>query len=883
MEIGSELLGVTEWLPATVPGGVHDDLYRSGWIEHPWFEQNSLACEWVENRWWVYRTTIDEIHLGENESAELVFEGIDYEALIYVNDQLLGEHKGMFHEAVFDISGRCRSEGPLVLSVIVKHAPDEMAQIGRTSETHTQKSRFNYKWDFSTRLVNIGIWGDVYIRIADSCTLEDTHVIAEPTLDTAQGIVRVSAAIRNAAIKEEETKARYERLSLHVQVFDPEGNECACNHVDVSAAGHTELELEVAKPELWFPNGYGEQPLYEVTVQIRDGERCLDKQSLLTGFRTLRYERNEGSPQEALPYTFVVNGVKVYIQGVNLTPLDHLYGNVLPEQYAYMVEMMKRGGVNMVRVWGGGLIEKEEFYDLCDRNGIMIWQEFIQSSSGVDNMPSKQPEYLRLLKLSAVSALKRKRSHVSLTVWSGGNELMEAPNKPCTYEDENIAMLKELVERYDSQRLFLPTSASGPVEFITREKGVSHDVHGFWKYQGNPDHYSLYGDADHLFHSEFGVDGLSSAKSIRKFVGADNQSPASMKDNLVWRHHGEWWDTLERDEALFGSMKTLESFSDASQWMQAEGLRFILEANRRRQFRNSGSMIWQLNEPYPNISCTSLIDYYGEAKMAYYWMRQAFLPAAASLDYRKLDYGIGEVLDAPVFVVGRGGTQTAVLAEAYGSDGQLRWSKTFHSGLDEEGRSRLAGRLHLPITEELRGLFMIRLTLSQSGNGHASDGSQADYFFSAGRDGEEPVYAGAVSLRGAVLQVSGVGRWEPEEPAELVINASGTATLGLSSLRRSYIVENTGQALALHVRCEETTNGYWLAASEQFFTLLPGERKEVEVSCFRKKCGGLLAEDKSAASLPPDLIFRCFGQDTDGYEERERHSINEKEGAKVHV
>ena len=163
---------------------------------------------------------------------------------------------------------------------------------------------------------------------------------------------------------------------------------------------------------------------------------------------------------------------------------------------------------SLVRVWGGGLIEKDEFYDLCDENGILIWQELIQSSSGIDNKPSEQEEFLELLKKTAECAVREKRNHVSLAVYSGGNELMEAPDRPCGRENKNIAMLEEIVRRLDGRRAFLPTSASGPREFITSEKGVSHDVHGSWRYEGNPGHYVLYGESDNLFHSEFGMDEM---------------------------------------------------------------------------------------------------------------------------------------------------------------------------------------------------------------------------------------------------------------------------------------------------------------------------------------------------------------------------------------
>ncbi|MDG0814176.1 glycoside hydrolase family 2 TIM barrel-domain containing protein [Cohnella rhizosphaerae] len=515
-------------------------------------------------------------------------------------------------------------------------------------------------------------------------------------------------------------------LTLRIDVTDPEGVFIARSEAPIGADGRTgELRIPIDQVRLWQPNGYGEQPLYDVRLTLLEDGSVMDTRAFKTGIRSLSYAQNEESPEDALPYTFVVNGKRIYVRGVNMTPLDHLYGNVTPEQYEYYVLLMKRAGVNLVRVWGGGIIEKACFYELCDRHGLLVWQEFIQSSSGIDNVPSKRSAFLELIALTAASALKAKRNHVSLTVWSGGNELMSEPNLPSTCEDANLAMLKALVETNDPRRLFLPTSASGPVQYITPEKGVSHDVHGHWKYQGNPGHYELYSDVDNLFHSEFGVDGVSAVKSLKKFLPASELRPVSMNDSLVWRHHGEWWDTYDRDIELFGAEVASEIgvFSRASQWIQAEGLRYVLEANRRRQFRNSGSVIWQLNEPYPNASSTSLVDYYGESKMAYYWTLRAYGPFFASAEYRRLNFRTGETFEVKLFAGAHSATEgLTVRSRLLGMDGELLHAQSDAVSVDGEHAAH-AGDLHALVTEAFGSLFLLRLELFDSAGAllHAND------------------------------------------------------------------------------------------------------------------------------------------------------------------
>ncbi|KKC49037.1 hypothetical protein VE23_21230 [Paenibacillus sp. D9] len=865
MEIGNELLGVTEWIPATVPGGVHQDLYRAGLIEDPYRDLNSTHCEWIENRWWVYRASFDRPAL-ESEQIELVFKGLDYEAMISMNGVYLGEHKGMYEPAVFNVTDAIKLRETAELQVVLKHAPDEMGQIGKTSETFTQKSRFNYKWDFSTRLVNTGIWDDVVLRVHQAATIGD--VALHTDLSRGEGIIRLSAE----AVRRGEPAGT---LRWQVEVQSPEEGGASPGLVVDEAVQGSEgaAVIRIPEPAVWYPNGYGSQPLYRLSIRLLDDTGVLDERVMNAGIRSLDYVPNEEAPDDALPYTFVVNGEKIYIQGANLTPLDHLYGNVGPERYEWIVRLAKDCGMNMLRIWGGGIIEKPYLYELCDRHGILIWQEFIQSSSGIDNEPSKKPAFVELLGRTAEKALKSRRNHVSLTVWSGGNELMSEPNRPSTCEDSNLAYLQELVEAHDPQRLFLPTSASGPVQYITAEKGVSHDVHGHWKYQGNPGHYELYGDVDHLFHSEFGVDGISSAKSLRKFLSPAHLKPVSMQDNLVWRHHGEWWDTFDRDTELFGAFADLPAFVQASQWIQSEGLRFILEANRRRAFRNSGSIIWQLNEPWPNASCTNLVDYYMEPKLAYYGVRKAFEGSHASLDYRSLTWRAGETFSAGVFAHFAGGGGMEIEAQVLDTAGQVLEAKSFAassgaasqtdgSGLRRRGSAE-AGRLEFAVPDTRDGLFLIRLL-------YGPERKDNVYVFSTL---EEHPFRPALELSGASLAVEPLTGWEHETGpltgwehetgllTGLEHERAGEAASAIRPVVRRYLVRNEGASAALHIMPEERTDRWWTLADEAGFMLLPGESREVSVACAPRVndvfSGSL---DAGGDGADPQVAFTCLGE-----------------------
>lgn len=363
METGRAMKGLTPWIDCQVPGGVALALYRAGWIEHPYFGMNSLKAEWIEHRWWMYETTFRKPML-EGTRFSLVFHGVDYDALIYLNNQFLGEHVGMYDAFSFDITDTFLEAETLKLVVILKDAPDEMGQVGYTSETQTQKSRFNYKWDFGTRLVNLGIWKDVEIIAEEACALRDLHVRTDVT-DEGAGQVIASGAV----------EGRGEDLEVRLEVrLDQE--LCAAARLPVENGRFCGM-AEIPRPELWWPNGAGAQPLYDVRLVLHSADRRLDTADFRQGIRRLRFVPNENSPADALPYTYEINGKRIYIKGVNMTPLDHIYGDIPEERYAATLRAAAAMNVNMIRVWGGGIFEKECFYNLCDELGILVWQEFI--------------------------------------------------------------------------------------------------------------------------------------------------------------------------------------------------------------------------------------------------------------------------------------------------------------------------------------------------------------------------------------------------------------------------------------------------------------------------------------------------------------------------
>ncbi|MHC1787550.1 MAG: glycoside hydrolase family 2 protein [Christensenellales bacterium] len=719
-----ERKGVTPWLPVAVPGGVHGALLRAGLIADPYVEQNSLLCEWVEHRWWVFRTYFEVPEKLQGGHLSLRFEGLDDRAHILLNDSLLGFHEGMFEPAVFDVTGKAHPGARNCLLVIFECPPREQGQIGWTSRTFTQKARFNYKWDFCARLVNVGLWQEVSLYAFQGASMDNIRLTSG--YEDGQGVIRADG----------EVIGPWEALRMDISLG---GAPVAGGTLRASGSGAFSLSVTLAQPALWWPNGLGAQPLYEVRLQLRAREELLDTWEGRAGIRSLAFRRCEGAGEDALPYLPLINGKAVYLRGLNLTPLDLQYGDVSPRRYERLFLLLRHMNANLVRVWGGGIVETETFYRLADEQGILVWQEFIQSSSGIENVPSHDPDFLSLLARSASSAIIRTSSHVSLTYRSGGNELSGEDGLPVTEEDPNIRLLGGLCRSLDPGRLFLPSSPSGPCFGIGGEGALRrHDVHGNWQYEGLEKHYRMYNSSDSMLQSEVGTDGMSPLRALATFLLPEHLRVTSMKDSAVWRHHGEWWETLHyRDLPLFGKQEDLHAWIRVSQLMQGESLRYIIQANRRRMYRNCGTILWQLNEPFPNVSCTSLVAYGGWPKHAWYMVRQAFQPLDVSLRYESLLHLPGEAFEVGAFL--HSGEE--------GGEGLLRLQALNILGEVIAGHKRgvvwqpdaclMAFSLSLRIPAQPEGLFFIRLSLLTRG----AVAAEQLYFFSQRGADEAPLRA----------------------------------------------------------------------------------------------------------------------------------------------
>lgn len=419
MELGHEIIPAIGHMKASIPGSVQTDLMANGWLGDPNVGLTSLDGEWVNNREWVYETNFSLSDDWLQDRCELVFEGLDYSGEIYLNGSKIADFEGMFIPVKLDITDRIRTSDKNRLLVVFHTAPDVDGQFGYSSQIRKLKSRFNYAWDWCPRIVPVGIWKDVYLQTYSEVKINDFYPNATVEDNFIDG---------NVLFRTEVTVQRRGSYTVSYKVMTDQGEQKALAvHTKELECGNSciEHELAVADIQLWWPNGYGNQPLYQVSIEIANDSHSIECQEMkLIGFRTLEFIKNPNSPESALPYTLVMNGKPIFMKGVNWVPIRPFYGDIKSGEYCNYLGRLKDMNVNMLRVWGGAIIEKRDFYQYCDANGLMVWQELLQSSSGINNTPPDDPQFLNDLEQVAIHAIKEKRSHPSLVIWCGGNELM---------------------------------------------------------------------------------------------------------------------------------------------------------------------------------------------------------------------------------------------------------------------------------------------------------------------------------------------------------------------------------------------------------------------------------------------------------------------------
>jgi len=641
----------TGWLDVEVPGDVHQALIAARVIEDPFYDRNEDACSWMEDKEWWYRTSFagPQEALSPDERLQLVFHGLDTYATVWLNGAELGRSRNMFRPAVFDVAGLVRPGADNVLTLRFDRPLDQIEGIdishwwqGTVPRVAMRKAQYGYGWDWGPRLPTIGIWRDVEVRRNRRAALAGVHFsTVEIGRDAGQAIVAVRV--------EAECIAQGGEPVAHVRLLDGDIT-VAAGELDLKAQGDScegTLYLTVDSPRLWWTNDLGEPNLHTLHVDLHAGDAIVDRRTMPVGIRTIELDQ---SPDPEEPGTrffrFVLNGVPIFAKGADWIPAHSFVGGLQPQRYEMLLGMARDANMNMIRIWGGGIYEHDSFYDVCDRLGILVWQDFMFACA---MYPESPQWFVDEVTAEAEYQVRRLRSHPCMALWCGNNENQWLHERARWEEKDPIApgalyydhVLPEAVAKWDGRVPYWPGSPYGGDDYNSEDDGDSHNWnvwHGNsprrFGEQPTVDHspqgvtYRRYAEDQSRFVSEFGMHAAPVVETLRRNIPQDqlyHHSPSM-------DHHNKDNPKNKGDNlmlAVTGLPSTLTEYIDFSMAAQAEGLKFGIEHYRRRKPHCSGALFWQLNDCWPVLSW-SVIDYYGFGKAGYYYARRVFAPVQAS-------------------------------------------------------------------------------------------------------------------------------------------------------------------------------------------------------------------------------------------------------------
>ncbi|MFD4375725.1 glycoside hydrolase family 2 protein [Streptomyces sp. NPDC058486] len=619
-------------LPAQVPGCVHSDLLAAGVIPDPFLGLNETEVAWVGRRAWSYVTDL-AAHAGGHERSELVFKGLDTAAEVLLAGTSLGSTRNMHRVHRFDVSGR---SGPL--EVRFDSAYDEAERVRALTGDrpnvypepfqYIRKMACSFGWDWGPTVVTAGMWRPVRIEHWSTARLAEVRPLV--TVDGTTGHVE----LRVGSVRTESGTGR--RLTLRAAV--------AGTVAETSFEGdETVLSLEVPEPELWWPRGYGSQPLYGLDVTLLDEDGTpLDTWSRRIGFRTVTVDR---SPDEhGTGFTFVVNGVRIFARGVNWIPDDVLPSRVTPERYRTRLTQAADANIDLVRIWGGGIYEDDAFYDVCDELGLMVWQDFLFACAAY---PEEQP--LRgEVEAEARDNVVRLMPHASLVLWNGNNENLwgfrdwdwEQPLAGDSWgEGYYLGVLPRIVAELDPTR---PYTAGSPWSgsWDHHPNDPRHGTHHSWEVWNRQDYAEYRADVPR-FCAEFGWQAPPALATLRRALPGETLAP----DSPGMLHHQKAEDgngKLNRGiERHFGlpegdlgdlgqSERGFDRWHYLAQVVQARAVAAGIEHWRSHWPVCAGSVVWQLNDCWP-VSSWAAIDGDGHLKPLYHELRRVYADRLLSL------------------------------------------------------------------------------------------------------------------------------------------------------------------------------------------------------------------------------------------------------------
>lgn len=604
-----------ETLAAKIPGSVYSALLECNKMEDPYWRDNELKALEIMDNDFVFTKSFD-LDMSGCDRILLSCEGLDTICALELNGRKIGQADNMHRIWEFDITEAVHPVGnelKLVFTSPTRYIADCDRRLFTDGSTDAmrgfpqiRKAHCMFGWDWGPRLPDVGVWRPISVIGIESGRLENVYV----RQNHHDGIVELD--------------------------FDTEVSGAGQVGISIEAPDGTifrydGMPLVIEKPELWWPNGYGAQPLYTVRAILTDGSRELDSWERRIGLRTMTMDRSSDEWGEAFAHE--VNGVKIFAMGADYIPEDNILSRVTPERTRKLLTECVAANFNAVRIWGGGYYPEDYFYDICDELGLLVWQDCMFACAVYE----LTPEFEENIRAEIADNTRRLRHHASLSLWCGNNELewqhgfnayRMTPKQKADYIRIFEYIIPQVIGQLDPQRFYWPSSPSSGGGFDDANDSNRGDTH-YWDVWHGLKPFSAYRDFHFRYASEFGFQSFPCLDTVKSFTQEGDRNIFSRVMEMHQRNSGANGKILYYLSSMYLYPYTFEHMLYASQLLQAEAIRYGVEHWRRNRGRCMGAIYWQLNDIWPVASWAS-IDYFGRWKALHYFAKRFFAPVMLS-------------------------------------------------------------------------------------------------------------------------------------------------------------------------------------------------------------------------------------------------------------
>ena len=616
--------GWEEFLPASVPGSVYHDLMQNGKMDDPFWRDNFPKALKRMDHDYEYKTEFAaDKALLKSDAVLLRFEGIDTVADIFLNGEKLGHTENMHRTFEFEVKDLLKEEGNELRVLLhsptrfikeeYKHNVADGSEEAMVGFANLRKTHCMFGWDWGPRLPDAGLWRPVKLLGIEKARVDSVYV----TQKHEDGKVTLHFDV-DADVYDREALMGYTVL-----ITDPDGKETLCK-------GSPE-EIVIERPQLWWPNGFGAQPLYTVEVRLYAGGKQVDAWKKRIGLRTLTMHIEKDAYGESFAHE--VNGVQVFAMGADYIPEDSIFPRINEARTRELLRQCKEAHFNTIRVWGGGYYPDDWFYDACDEMGLMVWQDFLFACA-VYNLTDEFEDNIRA---EFADNIKRLRHHASLALWCGNNEMemfverglwVKTPIQKSDYVKMYEYILPKVLKELDPQTFYWPASPSSGGGFDDPNGFDRGDVHYWDVWHGNVP-FTDYRRYYFRYLSEFGFQSFPSVETVKTFALPEDCNPFSYVMEKHQRNNAANGKIMNYLYQTYLYPTSFDAFVYASQLLQADAIRYGVEHFRRNRERCMGAIYWQLNDCWPVISWAS-IDYCGRWKALHYAAKRFFRPLTLS-------------------------------------------------------------------------------------------------------------------------------------------------------------------------------------------------------------------------------------------------------------